>query len=72
MARRTRPETPRPDVTVTIPGFARFWVAEALLEAIRKREEEEEPARKRARRRGFPPPASIADQIRDLYNQIVL
>lgn len=60
-----------PDVTVIIPGNLRYWVAEALIEIVRARElaERESAARKRRSSRWVP--ASIADEIRALYDQVV-
>lgn len=60
------------DVTITIPGRLRYWVAEALFDAVRLHAEVEEKQRQAGRRRrsNFRPPASVADGLRELASTI--
>jgi hypothetical protein len=58
-----------PDITITIPGGLRYWVAEALLEQIKWAETAE---RIKGRRRPIPAHRrQIADELRDVYNDVV-
>jgi hypothetical protein len=64
-SRRSLPP-PTPPVTVTIAGDLRWRVAEALIEEIRRLE-----GTVNARGKPVPRAARAADELRDLYNDIV-
>ncbi len=57
-----------PDLTITIPGKLRYWVAEALIVRVRECEAAERPL---GRRRKVPMLRRTSDELRDLYDQIV-
>jgi hypothetical protein len=69
MTQRKYVHQPTPDVTLTIPGKLRYWVAEALLEQI-KWAVEAERIKGRHRRQIPAHRQQIADELRDLYNEI--
>jgi hypothetical protein len=55
-------------VTITIAGRDRFWVADALIEAIRQHEDD---GRTRRGRRAAAHRREIADSLRAIYDQVV-
>jgi len=65
--------TPTPDITIAVPGRLRYWVAEALFEAVKIQvalETSQPRDRRRQRLRGAARIPSIADGLRDLAAQI--
>jgi hypothetical protein len=71
MTQRKYVHQPTPDVAITIPGKLRFWVAEALLEQIKWATEAERDPRRRPARAIPASRQQTADELRDLYNEIV-
>lgn len=66
MTRSRRLPPPTPPVTVTIAGGLRWRVAEAIIEEVRRLEATRNP-----RGKSIPRVQSTADELRDLYEEIL-